>query len=136
MLLKDKNAVIYGVGDSLGGAVAKTFAAAGARVFLVARRRQNAERVAREILASGGKAEVDEVDALAQQAVNEHAARVVKNAGTLDISFNLINLQDKQNTPLVDMDVEDFLRPVRIAMLTQFMTGPRRPASWRNKSRA
>ena len=123
MLLKDKNAVIYGVGASLGGAVAKAFAAAGARVFLVARRRQNAERVAREIQASGGKAEVDEVDALAQQAVNEHAARVVKNAGTLDISFNLINIQDKQDTPLVDMEVEDFVRPVRIAMLTQFLTG-------------
>jgi NAD(P)-dependent dehydrogenase (short-subunit alcohol dehydrogenase family) len=123
MLLKGKNAVIYGVGDSLGGAVAKAFAEAGARVFLTARRRANAEKVAHEIRASGGRAEVDEVDALVEEAVKAHVARVVDQAGTLDISFNLINIQDRQDTPLIEMKADDFVRPVRTAMLTQFLTG-------------
>ena len=123
MLLTGKNAVIYGVGESLGGAVARAFAAAGARVFTTARRREKAEKVASEILASGAKAEADEVNALDEHAVDEHAARVVEKAGTLDISFNLINIQDRQDTPLVEMKSADFVRPVSTAMLTQFLTG-------------
>lgn len=123
MLLENKNAVIYGVGESLGGGVARAFAEAGANTFLTARHRENAEKVAREIRAAGGAADVDEVDALNEQAVDEHMLGVAKTAGTVDISFNLINIQDKQSTPLVDMEAEDFVRPVRTAMLTQFLTG-------------
>jgi NAD(P)-dependent dehydrogenase (short-subunit alcohol dehydrogenase family) len=37
MLLEDKNAIIYGGGGSIGGAVARAFAREGARVFLVGR---------------------------------------------------------------------------------------------------
>lgn len=123
MILKNKNAALYGVGDSLGGAVARALAEAGARVFLTARRPDKARKVAEEIRAAGGKAEADEVDAMDGKAVNDHADRVVQTAGTLDISFNLINLGDRQGTPLVDMSAEDFVRPVRTAMLTQFLTG-------------
>ena len=39
MLLEDKNAVIYGAGGSIGGAVAKESAREGARVFLAGRTR-------------------------------------------------------------------------------------------------
>jgi NAD(P)-dependent dehydrogenase (short-subunit alcohol dehydrogenase family) len=122
MLLADKNAVVYGVGDSLGGAVGKAFAQAGARVFLTARRLEKAKRVADEIVAAGGRAEAAEVDALDERAVNEHVSAVVAQAGSLDISFNLINIQDKQDIPLVDMAAADFTRPVNTAMLTQFLT--------------
>ena len=38
MLLKRKNAVIYGAGGAVGGAVARTFAREGANVFLAGRR--------------------------------------------------------------------------------------------------
>jgi NADP-dependent 3-hydroxy acid dehydrogenase YdfG len=34
MLLEDRNAVIYGGGGAIGGAVARDFAREGARVFL------------------------------------------------------------------------------------------------------
>ncbi len=34
MLLENKNAVIYGAGGAIGGAVARAFARDGARVFL------------------------------------------------------------------------------------------------------
>jgi 3-oxoacyl-[acyl-carrier protein] reductase len=43
-------------------------------------------------------------------------------AGSLDVSFNLINIQDRQGTPLVEMDAADFVRPVNTAMVTQFLT--------------
>jgi enoyl-[acyl-carrier-protein] reductase (NADH) len=122
MILTGKNAVLYGVGESLGGAVARGLANAGARVFLTARHGQNARKVADEIRAAGGQADVAEVDALDQRAVNQHADQVVKHAGTLDISFNLINLSETQNTPLVEMAAEDFVRPVHTAALTHFLT--------------
>jgi 3-oxoacyl-[acyl-carrier protein] reductase len=122
MILTGKNAVLYGVSESLGGTVARSFAKAGARVFLTARRFENARKIADQIRAAGGEADAAEVDALDREAVNEHAEHVVKTGGALDISFNLINLRDVQDVPLVDMDPEDFLRPVRTAALTQFLT--------------
>lgn len=122
MNLQHKNALLYGVGDSLGGAVARAMSKAGAKVFLTARHVENARKVADEIRAAGGQAEAEEVDALDEAAVNRHADRVLEKAGTLDVSFNLINIADRQGTALVDMAVEDFVRPVRTAMLTQFLT--------------
>src|SRR5919112_527478 len=40
MLLENKNAIIYGTGGSIGGAVAREFAREGARVFLAGRTRR------------------------------------------------------------------------------------------------
>ncbi|XYI02255.1 SDR family NAD(P)-dependent oxidoreductase [Sorangium sp. So ce1128] len=122
MLLENKVAVIYGAGESLGGAVGRALAEAGAKVYLTARRLANARRVAEEIEAAGGQADADEVDALDEQGVNRHVERVVKEAGALDVSFNLIGLADTQDIPLIEMKAEDFVRPVRTAMLTQFLT--------------
>ena len=64
MLLEDKNAVIYGGGGAIGGAVAKAFAAEGARVFLAGRTLSSLEEVADRIRSAGGAAETAEVDAL------------------------------------------------------------------------
>ena len=48
MLLKDKNAVIYG-GGAVGGVVARAFAREGARVFLAGRTLAKLEHVAADI---------------------------------------------------------------------------------------
>jgi 3-oxoacyl-[acyl-carrier protein] reductase len=122
MTLNGKNAVIYGAGASLGGAVGRALADAGASVFLTARRLANAQRVADEIVAAGGRAEAAEVDALDERAVTRHVERVVENAGSIDVSFNLINIADAQGIALIEMSAADFVRPVQTAMLTQFLT--------------
>ena len=49
MLLEDKNAVIYGAGGSVGGAVARAFAREGARVFLTGRNLEDINTLAKEI---------------------------------------------------------------------------------------
>ena len=121
-MLLNKNAVIYGAGGSMGGAVAKALAKAGARVFLTGRNRSSVQMVADDILAGGGLAEVDQVDALDEQAVQRHIEMVVGQAGTIDVSFSAIDLQVVQNIPLVTMRMEDFVRPVTIAMQTHFLT--------------
>jgi 3-oxoacyl-[acyl-carrier protein] reductase len=121
-MLLNKNAVIYGAGGSLGGAVARAFAEAGARVFLTGRNLASVQKTADAILAAGGKAEVAEVDAMNGKAVQDHIDAVLQEAGTVDITFNAIGLEDAQNVPLVEMALEDFVRPVNIAMQTQFLT--------------
>ena len=67
MLLENKNAVIYGGGGSIGGAVARAFAREGARVFLAGRTPATLEAVAEEIRSAGGAAETAQVDALDEQ---------------------------------------------------------------------
>jgi NAD(P)-dependent dehydrogenase (short-subunit alcohol dehydrogenase family) len=57
VLLAGKNAVIYGGGGSIGGAVARAFAREGARVFLAGRTLSTLEAVAEEIRSAGGAAE-------------------------------------------------------------------------------
>ena len=46
MLLEGKNAVIYGVGGAIGGAVARAFAREGVKVFLAGRTLAKVEAVA------------------------------------------------------------------------------------------
>ena len=122
MLLKNKDAVIYGGGGSVGGAVAFAFAREGANVYLAGRTLESLEEVAKQIRSAGGAAETAQVDALDEQAVDEHADAVAASAGGIDISFNLISVGDVQGTPLAEMPLEDFERPVMTAVRTQFLT--------------
>src|SRR6202011_6180575 len=89
-LLGGKTAIIYGGGGGIGGGVARTFAREGARVFLVGRTREKLDTVANDIMSAGGSAEVAVVDALDEQAVEDHVQGVVSKAGSIDVSFNLI----------------------------------------------
>src|SRR5215212_10701333 len=122
MLLEGKNAVIYGGGGSIGGAVARAFAREGANVFLVGRTREPLDKVASDIERTGGRAEVAELDALDEQAVERHMGELVESAGSVDVSFNAISLRDVQLIPLVEMSREDFVRPISTGMTTHFLT--------------
>jgi 3-oxoacyl-[acyl-carrier protein] reductase len=123
MLLEGKNAVIYGGGGSIGGAVARAFAREGANVFLAGRTREPLYKVASDIEEGpGGRAEVAELDALDEQAVESYVVGLVERAGSIDVSFNAISLRDVQLIPLVDMSREDFMRPISTGMTTHFVT--------------
>src|SRR5262245_7351660 len=122
MLLEDKNAVVYGAGGAIGGAVARAFAREGAMVFLAGRALRPVEALAQEIGAAGGAAEAASVDALDEQAVNEHAASVAERGGRIDISFNAISLGDVQGTRLLGMALSDFSRPIVSGTTTHLLT--------------
>lgn len=122
MLLESKNAVIYGGGGGIGGAVARAFAREGATVHLTGRTLERLETVADQIRAEGGAVEKAVVDALDQTSVDEHADAVAARGGGIDISFNLITHGDVQGSPLVDMSLSDFERPVVNAVRTMFLT--------------
>jgi NAD(P)-dependent dehydrogenase (short-subunit alcohol dehydrogenase family) len=122
MLLKDKNAVIYGAGGSIGGAVAREFAREGARVFLAGRTRDPLDAVAADISSVGGSAEVAVLDALDEKAVDEHARAIVSEVGSIDVSFNLITRGDVQGIPLIEMATDDLLHAVVSGLRSNFIT--------------
>jgi len=121
-MLQNKNAIIYGAGGSLGGAVAKALAASGAKLFLTGRSIASVKKLADEIRAAGGSADVAQVDALDANAINDHITQVVQQAGTIDISFNATGDKVVQNIPLVTMAVDDFMNPLKFMLKTQFLT--------------
>ena len=121
-MLENKNAIIYGGGGAIGGAVAKEFAKEGARLFLVGRTREKLEAVARDVEAAGGSAEVAVLDALDEEAVEDHARTVAAQAGSIDVSFNLITRGDVQGIPLIDMTADDLLRAVVNGLHSNFLT--------------
>jgi 3-oxoacyl-[acyl-carrier protein] reductase len=122
LLLEGRNAVIYGGGGSIGGAVARAFAREGATVHLAGRTQAKLDAVADAIRSAGGRAETAQVDALDEQAVQAHAEALVADHGSLDISLNVISQQDVQGTPLVEMTVDDFMRPVDVTTRSMFIT--------------
>src|SRR6266571_1561391 len=121
-LLVGKTAIIYGGGGGIGGGVARTFAREGAKVFLVGRTREKLDAVAEDITSAGGSAEMAVVDALDEQAVDEHARAVASKAGSVDVSFNLIARGDVQGTPLVDMTTDELLRAAVAGLQSSFIT--------------
>ena len=124
MMLKDKVAVIYGAGGAIGGAVARAFASEGASLFLTGRDRAPVEAVAKDIVSAGGSAEAAEVDAVDEQAVDKHLQSVIDEAGRIDISFNAVGIPDAKivGVPLVELDVEQFSRPITTYTRSYFLT--------------
>ena len=122
MLLDDKNALIYGGAGAIGSAVARTFAREGARVFLAGRTKSTLDAVADEIRASGGEAQSTALDALDERAVDTFVENVASRAGGIDVSFNLISHRDVQGTPMAEMELEDFMRPIDTAVRSTFIT--------------
>lgn len=122
MLLNDKNAVIYGGGGAIGGAVARVFAREGARVFLAGRTAAKLDAVADAVAAAGGKAETAVVDVFDQRAVDAHAAAVAEAAGGIDIALNAVSVPHDQGTTLADLSLEEFLRPIDGFLRSLFIT--------------
>jgi 3-oxoacyl-[acyl-carrier protein] reductase len=122
MLLEGKTAVIYGGAGPVGRAVAHAFAREGASVFLAGRTLATLDQVAEELSGAGVTVETARVDALDPRAVDEHADAVAARAGGIDVSFNTIGHGDVHGAPLLEMSLEDFLRPIETALRSQFLT--------------
>jgi 3-oxoacyl-[acyl-carrier protein] reductase len=121
MLLEGKNVVIYGAAGSVGGAVARTFAREGARVFLTGRIPAPLDIVATAIRQAHGTVDTATVNALDEAAVTRHADAVVEAAGSLDISFNAIAV-DHVQVGLADLSVAQIVEPVADRVATHAIT--------------
>src|SRR5882672_8309953 len=122
MLLEGKNAVIYGGGGAIGGAVARAFAREGAKVFLAGRSQAKLDTVARDIAALGGVVETAVVDALDEKAVGKHADAVAAKAGRIDIALNAVGILHVQGPPFAELSLEDYAFPITAYTRTNFLT--------------
>jgi len=121
-MLEAKNAIVYGAAGGIGRGVAQAFAREGARVFLAGRSEAPLHALAKVIRNAGGDAQVAVVDAFDEAAVEAQVASVVQDAGSLDVSFNLISRGDVQGTPLIEMKVTDLMRAVDDGLRSNFIT--------------
>src|SRR5437763_4839499 len=122
MLLEGKNAVIYGGGGSIGRALARAFAREGATVHLAGRSQQPLADAAAEIRETGGDVETAQLDACDQSAVDDHADSVATTSGSLDVSVNVISLDETFGTSLVDAPLDEFEWPILKAVRSTFVT--------------
>jgi NAD(P)-dependent dehydrogenase (short-subunit alcohol dehydrogenase family) len=121
--LENKVAVIYGDGG-VGSAVAKAFAREGARVFLTGRTAKKLETIAQEIKANGGLIKTALLDALDENAVEDHIKDVMAIDGQIDISFNAIGIPQKgiQGISLTELSAESFALPISTYTTSHFIT--------------
>jgi short-subunit dehydrogenase len=83
--LSGKTALVTGASRGIGAATAKSLAAAGAHVILVARKVKALEAVEDEIHAAGGSSTIAPVDLMEPDAVTRLAAAIAGRWTTLDI---------------------------------------------------
>jgi 3-oxoacyl-[acyl-carrier protein] reductase len=124
-ILTGKNAVVFGAGGTIGGAVAKEFAAEGAEVFLSGRAKANVESVAKQITAAGGKAHAAVVDALNDGAVDDYLDSIAKQTGRIDIEFNAVGPRFSDlatGKHAIDLTLAEFMGPVTTILKSQFNT--------------
>ena len=75
-------------------------------------------------MAASGAASATQVDALDEQAIDEHLDAVIASAGRVDVSFNAVGIPDADilGVPLVDLDVARFARPIAAYTRSYFLT--------------
>jgi len=86
--LAGRVAVVTGASSGIGRACALLLAARGAKVAVLARRKQALDRLVAEIAEAGGKAIAIEVDVTDQASVEAAAAEVASTFGRADLVFN------------------------------------------------
>jgi len=109
---RDRVVLVTGASSGIGRATAVAFGAAGARVALVARRRAELERVAAEIVASGGRALVAPADVTERSQVAACFQEVTDAYGPIDVVVN--NAGILRPAPVVEIRAEDLDAMLRV----------------------
>jgi len=113
--LSCKVAIVTGAGRNIGRAIALTLAEAGASVVVNARsNRAEAEVVAREIEANGGKALVHIGDVADAAAVQAMADAAIKHFGRIDILVN--NAALRREKPFAEMSYADWREIMEVTL--------------------
>jgi NAD(P)-dependent dehydrogenase (short-subunit alcohol dehydrogenase family) len=123
--LKDKVAVVFAASGEIAGAVARSFAQHGAKVYVTARNLDAVKVLAEEIKADGGRAEAAKVDALNESEIDEFLKQVIEDNGKLDIVFNGIAVEYSEmggRPPALAATLEQFMAPMKKICGSQFLT--------------
>lgn len=105
--LDDKVAVVTGAGSGIGNAIANTFAANGARVFVLEHDAPAGNSAVERIRKTGASADAIECDVAKAASVAEAFAQVDRMAGRVDILINnagIAHVGTAENTAEADFD--------------------------------
>jgi NAD(P)-dependent dehydrogenase (short-subunit alcohol dehydrogenase family) len=123
--LKDKVAVVFAASGEIAGAVARSFAQHGAKVYVTARNLDAVKALAGEIKAAGGRAEAAKVDALNENEIDGFLQKVSADNGKLDVVFNGIGVSYSEmgGRPAIgEATFEQFMAPMQKICGSQFLT--------------
>jgi short-subunit dehydrogenase len=101
-----KSVFITGASSGIGAAVAKAFAAEGARVALLARRTDKLEQVKQEIESHGGQAILFQCDVTDAEGLKSAAEHTAEAFGGIDVV--LANAGFGMSGPFENLSVDDF----------------------------
>jgi NADP-dependent 3-hydroxy acid dehydrogenase YdfG len=104
--LTGKTAIVTGASSGIGRAIAETFGAAGAHVYLGGRTRAAMDVSKAKIESTGGRATVVAMDVREPQQIQDLVQRAVKDTGRLDIMVNNAGLSFP--TPIIEGDPEEW----------------------------
>jgi 3-oxoacyl-[acyl-carrier protein] reductase len=121
MKLQGKVAIVTGAGSGFGEGIARRFAAEGAMVVVNDIAVANGERVAREIVDAGGRAEFCAGDVSKDADVARVVARALAVFGDLDIVVNNAGTTHR-NQSMLDVTEEEFDRIYRVNVKSLFLT--------------
>ncbi len=125
MKLQGKVAIVTGAGSGFGEGIARRFAAEGAKVVVNDIAVANGERVAREIVDAGGRAEFCAGDVSKDADVARVVARALAVFGDLDIVVNNAGTTHR-NQSMLDVTEEEFDRIYRVNVKSLFLTAKAR----------
>ncbi len=132
MRLQDKIAIVTGAGSGFGEGIAKRFATEGAKVVVNDINEANGERVAREIVAAGGRAKFCAGDVSRDADVSRLIAFALAGYGDLDIVVNNAGTTHR-NQPLLDVAESEFDRIYAVNVKSLFLTAKHAVPHFRRK---
>lgn len=109
-----KNVLITGAGRGLGLGYARTFAAAGSRVFLAGRHQPQLEKIAGELRAAGGEAEAVPLDVTSPDSIEAAVSSVMERGGRIDVLVNNAGYEQVADFTEVMRDTYDKIMAVNL----------------------
>ena len=117
--LTEKVALVTGGAQGLGEAICRTLAASGVIVIVADIREDQAEKVAAEIGAEGGKAIALRLDITDEHQILSAVEKIISQHGQLDILIN--NAGTDLTVPIEDLAIEDWDRILAVNLRAPFI---------------